>query len=207
LVLKSAASEGTEKQVISLQLTKGRKIVAAGLALLAFLAMIYLFRSAGRSTDTVQEALQLKQLKLAKYHQKLLEKKVVERELSTLKNTMKQAEAGLLTEETPSLAAAEIQEIVTSIADAAGGQIKTVRIVQPDRSGKEMYLAIPVEVTIHSTMRELTQLLYKLDSSAKLLRIAKLEIRSRGGIRGRGSSVNLLTTTMRVEGFVKKMET
>jgi hypothetical protein len=120
---------------------------------------------------------------------------------------MKQAEAGLLTGETPSLAAAEIQEIVSSIADAAGGQIKTVRIVQPDRSGKGMYLAIPVEVTLHSTMRELTQALYKLDSSAKLLRIAKLEIRSRRVRRGRGSSVNLLTTTMRVEGFVKKMET
>jgi hypothetical protein len=175
--------------VVSLQLTKGRKIIAAGLAVLAFLAMIYLFRSASRSTHAVHEALQLKQLKLAKYHQKLLEIKVVERELLTLKNTMKQAEAGLLTGETPSLAAAEIQEIVSSIADAAGGQIKTVRIVQPDRSG------------------ELTQALYKLDSSAKLLRIAKLEIRSRRVRRGRGSSVNLLTTTMRVEGFVKKMET
>lgn len=193
--------------MVSLQLTKGRKIIAAGLAVLAFLAMIYLFRSASRSTHAVHEALQLKQLKLAKYHQKLLEIKVVERELLTLKNTMKQAEAGLLTGETPSLAAAEIQEIVSSIADAAGGQIKTVRIVQPDRSGKGMYLAIPVEVTLHSTMRELTQALYKLDSSAKLLRIAKLEIRSRRVRRGRGSSVNLLTTTMRVEGFVKKMET
>jgi hypothetical protein len=195
--------------VVSLQLTKGRKIIAAGLAVLAFLAMIYLFRSASRSTHAVHEALQLKQLKLAKYHQKLLEIKVVERELLTLKNTMKQAEAeaGLLTGETPSLAAAEIQEIVSSIADAAGGQIKTVRILQPDRSGKEMYLAIPVEVTLHSTMRELTQLLYKLDGSAKLLRIAKLDIRSRRVRRGRGSSVNLLTTTMRVEGFVRKMET
>jgi Tfp pilus assembly protein PilO len=193
--------------VISLQLTKKRKIIAAGLAVLAFLAMIYLFHAAGRSTHMVNEALQQKQLKLSKYHQKLLEKKVVERQLLTLKNTMKQAEAGLLTGETPSLAAAEIQEIVTSSADAAGGQIKTVRILQPDRSGKEMYLAIPVEVTLHSTMRELTQLLHKLDSSAKLLRIAKLEIRSRRVRRGRGSSVNLLTTTMRVEGFVRKMET
>jgi hypothetical protein len=192
--------------VISLQLTKERKIIAAGLAVLVFLAMIYLFSSARRSTHLASEALELNELKLAKYRQKLLKKKVIDRELLTLKNSVQQAEAGLLTGKTPPLAAAEIQEIVTSIADAAGGQIKTVRILQPDRSGKEMNLAIPVEVTIHSTMRELTLLLHKLDSSAKLLRIAKLEIRSRGGRRGRGPSVNLFTT-MRVEGFLKETET
>jgi len=154
----------------------------------------------------VNEELKLKELKLAKYCQKLLEKKVLDRELSTLENTVKQAEVGLLTGKTPSLAAAEIQEIVTSMADAAGGQIRTVRILQPDRSGKELYLAIPVEVTINSTMRELTQLLHKLDSSAKLLRIAKLEIRSQRAARGRVSSVTLFTT-MTVEGFLKETET
>ena len=154
----------------------------------------------------VNEELKLKELKLAKYRQKLLGKKVIDRELLTLENTVKQAEMGLLTGKTPSLAAAEIQEIVSSIADAAGGQISTVRILQPDLSGKEVYLAIPVEFTISSTMRELTQLLHKLDSSAKLLRIAKLEIRSRGALRGRGSFVNLLTT-MTVEGFLKETET
>jgi len=152
----------------------------------------------------VNEELELKELKLAKYRQKLLEKKVIDRELLTLENTVKQAEMGLLTGKTPSLAAAEIQEIVTSIADATGGQISTVRILQPDRSGKELYLAIPVEVTINSTMRELTQLLHKLDSSAKLLRITKLQIISRGGRRG--GPVNLFTT-MTVEGFLKEMET
>jgi hypothetical protein len=209
--LKSTASEGTGKKLISLQLTKGRKIIAVGLALLALLAMIYLFSSLNRSTQMVSEGLVLKQQKLVKYRQKLLEKKVVERELSALQNRVKQAEATLLTGKTVSLAAAEIQEIITRIANDAGGQIKTVRILQPDRSGKEMYLAIPVEVTINSTMRELTQLLYKLDSSAKLLRIAKLGISSRGGrpIRGRRGSpvtpVNLVTT-LTVEGFVKRME-
>jgi hypothetical protein len=205
LVLKSTANESTGKKLILLQLRKGQKITVAGLALLAFLAMIYLFTSLNRSTHTINEALDLKQLNLAKYRQKLLEKKVVERELLALRNTMKQAEAALLTGQTPSLAAAEIQEIVTNIANAAGAQIKTIRILQPDQSGKEMYLAIAVEVTINSTMRQLTQLLYKLDSSAKLLRIAKLGIRSRRGRGRRGSSVNIVTT-LTVEGFAKKKE-
>lgn len=195
--------------MISLQLRKRRKIIVAGLALMALAAMFYLFNSLNRSTYRFNEALNLKQDKLGKYRQKVLEKKVMERELLSLQTTFKQAEAALLTGKTVSLAAAEIQQIVTNITNAAGAQIMTVRILQPDRSAKEMYLAIPVEVTINSTMRQLTQLLYKLDNSTKLLSIAKLGIKSRAGrsrlVRG-VSTVNLITT-LTVEGFVKKMET
>jgi len=195
--------------MISLQLRKRRKFIVAGLAVMALPAMIYLFNSINRSTHRFNEALNLKQDKLDKYRQKVLEKKVMERELLSLQTTFKQAEAALLTGKTVSLAAAEIQQIVTNITNAAGAQIMTVRILQPDRSAKEMYLAIPVEVTINSTMRQLTQLLYKLDSSAKLLSIAKLGIKSRAGRSRlvRGASTANLITTLTVEGFVKKMET
>ena len=189
-------------------LKKRRKIIVAASALLALLVLIYLIDALHRNTLLFNEALNLKQDKLAKYRQKVLEKKVVERQLLNLQNTFKQAEAALLTRKTVSLAAAEIQQIVTNITNAAGAQIMTVRVLQPDRSGQDMYLAIPVEVTINSTMRQLTQLLYKLDSSAKLLRIAKLGIKSRAAsarFGRRPSSVNIVTT-LTVEGFVKKME-
>ena len=206
MVLKSTGNERTGKKLISLRLRKGRKIIAAGLALLALLPLGYLFNALDLSTHIFDEGLDMKQRKLAKYRQKVMGKKVVEREFSSLQNTFKQAEVALLTGKTPSLAAAEIQEIVTNITKAAGAQILTIRILQPDRSGKDMYVAIPVEVTINSTMRELAQLLYKLDSSPKLLRIAKLRIRSLGSRGGRLRSSNL-ATTLTVEGFAKRMET
>ena len=139
------------------------------------------------------------------------EKKVVEQDVRRLKKTLKQAEAGLLSGKTESLAAAEIQQIATRITNAAGAEIKTMRVLQPDRSTNDMYLAIPVEITINSTMRQLTQLLYKLESSAKLLRIVNLGIRVAGGAGGRArfrkssKSVNILTV-LTVEGFVKKRE-
>ena len=181
----------------------------AVLAVLALLAMIFLFDSLSRSTQRFNEALLLKQDKLARYRQKVLEKKAVKRELLSLQTIFKRAEAALLTGKTPSLAAAELQEILSRITKAAGGQIMTVRVLQPDRSGNAMYLAIPVEITINSTMRQLTQLLYKIDRSAKLMRIAKLGIRSRA-VRVRRTkravSANLITTTLTVEGFVKNME-
>jgi len=195
--------------MISRQLKKRPKMIVAGLALLALPAMIYLFIFLQRNTLTFTEALDLKKRNLAQYRQKVLEKKVVEKELSSFQLAFQRAEAALLTGKTASLAAAEIQQIVTGIANAAGAQITAVRVLQPDRSGKEMYQAIPVEVTINSTMRQLSQLLYKLDSSDKLLRIAKLGIQSRvqrfKGLRGAGSEN--IVTNLTIEGFVKKMET
>jgi len=212
LVLKSTTNERTEKKLLSLQLRKRRKIIVAAFALLALLAMIYLFNSLNRNTHQFKEALNLKQDKLAKYHQKVLEKKAVERELLSLQTTFKQVETALLSGKTPSLAAAEIQEIVSKITNATGAQIMTIRILQHDQSGQDMYLAIPVEITIRSTIRQLAQLLYKLDSSAKLLRITKLGIKSRArrarrAKYGRGASSVNLVTTLTVEGFVKEMDT
>jgi hypothetical protein len=194
--------------MISLQMGKRRKLIAAGLVLLALPAAFYLFRSIQRNHYVFNEALDLKQRNLAKYRRTVQEKKVVERQLLRLRNTFNQAEAGLLSGKTESLAAAEIQQILTGITGAAGAQIMTVRILQPDRSAGEIYLAIPVEITINATMRQLTQLLYKLDGSARLLRIVKLGIRLPGG-RGRfvkgANSVNILAT-LTVEGFVKQGE-
>jgi Tfp pilus assembly protein PilO len=189
----------------------------AGLvALLVLLAMIYLFPLLQQHYLLFNEALDLKQRKLAKYRQTVLGEKVVKQGLLRLRNTFKRAEAGLLGGETDSLAAAEIQQILTDITDTAGAQILTVRILQPDRSADDIYLAIPIEVTINATMRQLTELLYELDRSAKLLRIAKLGIRpsqrrSRFARRGRRAkpvnSTTMVTTTLTVEGFVKKMDT
>ena len=199
-----------------MQLRKRRKIIAAGLALLALVALIYLYDLLSQSTRQFNEALYLKQVRLAKNRQKVLEKKAVRRELLNLQTAFRRAEAALLTGKTQSLAAAELQEIISRITKTAGGQIMTVRILQPDRSDKDMYLAIPLEVTINSTMRQLTELLYELDRSDKLLRITKLGIRSRTGSsrfasRGkraaRENSENIVTTTLTVEGFAKKMET
>jgi len=184
-------------------------MIVAGLALLALPAMFYLFIFLHRNTLMFAEALDLKKHNLAKYRQKVAEKKVVEKELLSLQNTFKQAEAALLTGKTVSLAAAEISQILTGIANDAGAQIIAIRVLQPDRSGKEMYQAIPVEVTINSTMRQLSQLLYKLDNSGKLLRIAKLGIQSRvqrfQRLSGAGSEN--IVTNLTIEGFLKKMET
>ena len=60
--------------MISLQLRKRRKIILAGLVLLALPAMIYLFNSLQRNTLMYAEALDQKKRNLAKFRQKVTEK-------------------------------------------------------------------------------------------------------------------------------------
>jgi len=187
----------------SFALGKSSRVITAGGVLLAAAGMVYVLVSANRSTDMVKDALAAKEDRLVKYREKLLEKDAVDEELATLKGALGRAEASLLAGETPSLAAAEVQEIVTSAASAAGGQIKTIRVLPPEPLRKQTYLAIPVEVTLNSTMGELTRLLYSLEGSAKLLRVSKMEIKSLGG-RGGGGIREALVTTLVVEGFEKK---
>ena len=188
----------------ALGLARGGRIVGTGVAALAVVGAVYALVSAHRSTEAVAEALAAKESKLVKYREKLLEKEAVSAELAAVRSALKQAEAGLLTGETPSLAAAEVQEIVTSVANAAGGQIKTVRVLPPEPLRRQSFLAIPVEVTLHSSMRELTQLLYRLDGSAKLLRISKMEIKPLGRQARRGATPETLSTTLTVEGFARR---
>lgn len=187
----------------SLALARRGRTAALGVLLLAAAGAAYVFASAKRSTDTVREVLAAKELKLVKYREKLLEKEAAAAELSVLTNTLRQIEAGLLTGETPSLAAAEVQEIVTTVANASGAQIKTIRVLQPEPLPKQAYAAIPVEVTLSSTLRELTELLYRLEGSAKLLRVSRMEIKALGG-RPRAGAPEGLVTTLTVEGFAKK---
>ncbi len=209
LVWKSDALKGLENRLISDQLGKRRKILLAGLAMVALLTMGFFYQALNRNTQILNEGLSQKLQTLTETRQKVLDKNPAQRELVRLQNAYKLAERKLLTGRTPSLAAAEIQEILTKIINAAGAQIMTMRILQPDQNDQNIYLAIPVEVAIESTMRELTQLLYQLDSSAKLLRIVKLEIRSRGGSgrRARRERTVNLVATLTVEGFVNKLDT
>ena len=86
-----------------------------------------------RSTHQFKEALTLKQNKLTRYRQKVLEQKAVKRELLSLQTTFKKAETLLLKGKTPPLAAAELQEIISKITNSPSCCINLT--AQPDCCG------------------------------------------------------------------------
>src|SRR5881396_3871094 len=80
-----------------------------------------------------------------------------------------------LTSATPAVAASELQKLVKDMAAQAKTEVRSERILPPAERGE--ILEIPVEIAVSCEIRQLVDLLAKLDSAPKLLPVQDLKIR------------------------------
>jgi hypothetical protein len=182
-------------------LTRERKIILIGGAILLLLGLIYNLAPTVQGMFAEDEALALKEQKLAKYLAKVNEKTAYARQAKALENRLRRIETGLLTPKTPALAAVDIQTMIRDIAVRYGAEVKTMRILSAESSDDNAYVAIPVEVTLSSDIRQLVEVLYGIETSSRLLHVVDLTARAAG--RRSGSTI---LATMTVEGFMKKQD-
>src|SRR5215831_8797791 len=102
---------------------------------------------------------------------------------------------GFLTSATPAVAASELQKIVKDMAAQAKTEVRSERILPPADRGE--LLEIPVEIAVSCEIRQLVDLLARLDNAPKILPVQELKIRV----------VNLtqpkdLLVTLTVSGFL-----
>ena len=141
----------------------------------------------------------LKERRLEKSRQIVHEGEGLEARLVSLKKDLKQRESRLLTGKTPSLAAADIQQILHNMAKESKVEIKTVRILQPEEVDQGRYLSIPVQLNITCTIRYLKEFLYRIKTSSKYLAVKKVGIRV--FIRQRNNTIKVDITIL---GFLKR---
>ena len=96
---------------------------------------------------------------------------------------------------TPAVAASELQKLVKDMAAEAKTEVRSERILPPAERGE--LLEIPVEIAVSCEIRQLVDLLAKLQNAPKLLPVQDLKIRV----------VNLtqpkdLLVTLTVSGFL-----
>jgi len=102
---------------------------------------------------------------------------------------------GFLTSATPAVAASELQKIVKDMAAQAKTEVRSERILPPADRGE--LLEIPVEIAVSCEIRQLVDLLARLDGATKLLPVQDLKVRV----------VNLsqpkeLLVTLTISGFI-----
>lgn len=102
---------------------------------------------------------------------------------------------GFLTSATPAVAASELQKIVKDMAAQAKTEVRSERILPPADRGE--LLEIPVEIAVSCEIRQLVDLLARLESAEKLLPVQDLKVRV----------VNLsqpkeLLVTLTISGFI-----
>ncbi len=171
-------------------------LLSAGLAVGG---LIYLSWPLIQGFQHADEQIFMKQKQLAKFQQAVAEAAGLDRELESLNQTVKQTEANLLNAATASLAAADIQTILSQIARSSGVEIKSVRVLKPAKLKHEGYVGIPVQFTLATTVRQLKEILYRIESSTKLLTVDNLRINV-----ARFRKTTEIQSDITVMGFMKK---
>lgn len=96
---------------------------------------------------------------------------------------------------TPPLAASELQTQIKSLAEQAGAEVRSERILGlVDHGGLQ---EVPIEITVASGLREVVRLLYDLEHTTKILTVQDVKVR----VVAVGQARDLLTT-FTVSGFL-----
>ncbi len=178
-------------------MTKERKYILIVGAVLLLIGLVY--RLMPENGVLPQDDIALKQEKLGKYREITAQKPALEAELATLQEQLKQAEAGLSSGDTPALASADIQNIISKIAEKSHSEVSAVRVLKAEDADNKDYLKLPIQLTLMSNTRQLKDFLYEIESSPKILKVAEMSVRV-----VRTKPEEQIQTTLTVNGYMKK---
>jgi hypothetical protein len=165
--MKIPSREELKNECLQLILDKRRRylLIAGGVLLLfgfAFWLFPYVELNRGGETDIAAQ-----RMRVAKYRQTVKGRSELEASLASLTKSLERAEAGLLTGKTAALAAVDIQNVLSEIAVGSGVEIKTLQVLKSQQKDSEEYISIPVQFTVSVTIRQLKDILYKVEASPK----------------------------------------
>jgi hypothetical protein len=146
------------------------------------------------------DAIALKMKKLSQQHQLVARQPGYQALHAGAAALLKKAEKGLLKGETPALAAVDLQNSVKTAVSRTGLEVTTFQVMkalEPDASG---YIGIPVKFQVLSTVRQLKDVIFGIESSEKLLRIVEIETRT--GSRYKPGMPVMVRSIITVEGYV-----
>jgi type II secretory pathway component PulM len=116
-------------------------------------------------------------------------------ELQAANARVEQLNARLLTAAAPAVAASELQKLVKDMAAEARTEIRSERILPPEERSE--LLEIPVEIAVSAEIRQLVDLLARVEAAQKLLTVKDLRVRVVNVSQPRE-----LLATLTVSGFI-----
>jgi type II secretory pathway component PulM len=125
----------------------------------------------------------------------LARREAVTKDLETVNGELERVSARFLTEAAPAVAASELQKLTKEMAAQANTEIRSERILPPVERGE--LLEIPVEIAVSGEIRQLVDLLSRLEASQKLLTVQDLRVRVVNV-----SQPKELLATLTVSGFI-----
>ena len=181
-------------------MTRERRIILIAGALLLAAGAVYRFAPDmtgffGSSGDRVQ-----KERRLARYRTLVREKDHLQDELAAVHQALARMEGRLLAGSTPALAGVDLQNFLNDLAARAQVRIESMRVLRT-RDAAPGYQAVSVQAVFVAEMRQVEQMLYRLETGPKLLRVVDSRLVVNNPRQWRD-----IRATLTVEGFMAKEE-
>jgi len=173
-----------------------RSIVVGGAAILAVVVFwLFVVTPLRERTSATSDLVPERERLLARRLDLLARRAQIAAELESANTRVERLNARLLTAASPAVVASELQKIVKDMAAEARTEIRSERILPPEERGD--LLEIPVEIAVSAEIRQLVDLLARVEGSQKLLTVKDLRVRVVNV-----SQPKELLATLTVSGFI-----
>ena len=173
-----------------------RTIVVVGVAGLALvLGWLFVVEPLTEQTRLTAELVPGRSQVLSRRLDLLARKDTITKDLETTNADIEKTSERFLAEAAPAVAASELQKLTKDMAAQANTEIRSERILPPVERGE--ILEIPVEIAVSGEIRQLVDLLAKLEGAQKLLTVQDLRVRVVNV-----SQPKELLATLTVSGFI-----
>ncbi len=161
---------------------KKSKTLILGIPLILLLAgfSIYKYGYQRVKTDlsSVREDEAVKAKLLDKYLALIAEKPQLEKKIAALKQERQADNSKLIEGQTPSLAAATLQETIKEIIIGRGGSISSERVGKPEDLGKFKVISVSIDAVLPDS-RALSDILFSIETRTPFLVVKEVDTRIR----------------------------
>lgn len=159
---------------------KNKLLIAVPLIaiLLGLVIYQYGFLRVRTEVASLREAQEIKTKTLGKYLALISEKPQLEKKLAALKEQRKADDSKIIDAQTPSLAAATLQETVKGIVTGRGGTISSERVGKPEDLGRFKVISVSLDAVLPDA-RALADILYAIETRTPYLAVKELDTRIR----------------------------
>jgi Tfp pilus assembly protein PilO len=127
------------------------------------------------SNRAAEELVPAREQLYARRRELVARKDQIAAELQSVNGRLESLSARFLTAGTPAVAASELQKMAKDMASQAATEIRSERILTPVERGE--LLEVPIEIAVSGEIRQLVDLLARLEGAPKLLTVQDLKVR------------------------------
>jgi Tfp pilus assembly protein PilO len=139
------------------------------------IALIFVVQPIADRYRAASEMVPAREQLLVRRQDLVARKGAIAAELEATNQRLAQISDRFLPGSTPAVAASELQKLVKEIASAATTEVRSERILPPAERGE--LLEIPIEIAVSGEIRQLVDLLARLERIPKLLTVQDVKIR------------------------------